>query len=70
MELVTITLCVLITFIAYVLLSFKQQNKLIDQLLAKDYESYKLEERKDEFQKAQVLEPVKVFKEEEDKDYL
>lgn len=45
---------VLIAHIAYILLSMKHQQILIDKLMAKDYTEYKREERADEMQQAQI----------------
>ncbi|MEK5065902.1 hypothetical protein [Cytobacillus sp. FSL R5-0596] len=65
---------VLIAHIAFVLLSFKHQHKLIDKLMAKDYTEYKKEERADERQAFDLtlseLEVHPNTKEKPDTDYL
>lgn len=72
MEYLTALSLICITFLTYVVLTNKHQQKLIDKLMAKDYQEYKREARADEQQAAQ-LEIEKQFpliEEEMDKDYL
>ncbi|MBU8770324.1 DUF4954 family protein [Cytobacillus oceanisediminis] len=66
---------VLIAHIAYVVVSMRHQQKLIDKLIAKDYQEYKREERADERQASDLkLSELELHhpntKEEPDRDYL